>query len=36
MVSRGAPVLTIRRGEVIMREGKVTAAAGSGRILTPG
>ena len=35
LFSRGAPVTTIRRGEVIMHAGKVTAAAGSGRILRP-
>ncbi|MBI3457585.1 MAG: amidohydrolase family protein [Candidatus Rokubacteria bacterium] len=33
--SKGAPVTTIRRGQVIMQAGKVTAEAGSGRILTP-
>ncbi|GFG50712.1 dihydroorotase [Mycolicibacterium agri] len=31
----GAPVITIRRGEVIMRDGKVDAEAGSGRLVTP-
>ncbi len=35
MRATGAPVMTIRRGQVIMREGKVTADAGSGRVLTP-
>jgi dihydroorotase len=34
--SKGRPTMTIRRGEIIMRDGEVTAAAGSGRILTPG
>ncbi|HEX2482799.1 MAG TPA: amidohydrolase family protein [Methylomirabilota bacterium] len=33
--SKGRPTMTIRRGEIIMRDGEVTAAAGSGRILTP-
>ncbi len=33
--SRGAPVATIRRGQVIMQAGKVMADAGSGRILSP-
>jgi hypothetical protein len=27
--------MTIRRGEIIMRDGEVTAAAGSGQVLTP-
>jgi dihydroorotase len=34
--SKGRPTMTIRRGEIIMRNGEVTAAAGSGKILTPG
>jgi hypothetical protein len=34
-VSKGAPVMTIRRGQVIMRDGKVTAETGSGRVLIP-
>jgi dihydroorotase len=34
--SKGRPTMTIRRGEIIMRDGEVTAAAGSGRVLTPG
>jgi len=33
--SKGRPTMTIRRGEIIMRDGEVTAATGSGRILTP-
>jgi dihydroorotase len=33
--SKGRPTMTIRRGEIIMRDGEVTAAAGSGRVLTP-
>ena len=33
--SKGRPVLTILRGNVIMRDGNVTAAEGSGRLLTP-
>lgn len=32
----GRPMITVRRGEVIMRDGKVNAEAGSGRPLTPG
>jgi len=31
---KGWPILTIRRGEVIFREGEVTAVPGSGRVLT--
>jgi dihydroorotase len=34
--SKGRPAMTIRRGEIIMRDGEVTAAAGSGRVLAPG
>jgi dihydroorotase (multifunctional complex type) len=34
--SKGRPTMTIRRGEIIMRDGEVTAAAGSGKVLTPG
>jgi dihydroorotase-like cyclic amidohydrolase len=30
---QGVPVMTIRRGEVIARDGVVTAAAGSGRLV---
>ena len=33
--SKGRPVMTLRRGQVIMRDGQVTAKAGSGRVLTP-
>lgn len=32
----GWPVLTLRRGEVVMREGVVQAAPGSGRFLARG
>ena len=35
LASKGRPTMTIRRGEIIMRDGEVTAAAGSGRVLTP-
>ncbi|HZQ06751.1 MAG TPA: dihydroorotase [Anaerolineae bacterium] len=31
----GAPVMTIRRGEIIMRDGKVLAQPGSGRFIAP-
>jgi dihydropyrimidinase len=30
---RGRPVLTMRRGEVIARDGKILAAPGSGRYI---
>ena len=33
--SKGRPVMTLRRGDVIMRDGEVTAEAGSGRVLRP-
>ncbi len=33
--SKGRPIMTILRGNVIMEDGKVTAEAGSGRLLTP-
>lgn len=33
--SKGRPVNTILRGKVIMTDGEVTAAQGSGRLLTP-
>jgi dihydroorotase-like cyclic amidohydrolase len=36
LASKGRPTMTIRRGEIIMRDGEVTAAAGSGQVLTPG
>jgi dihydroorotase len=36
LASKGRPTMTIRRGEIIMRGGEVTAAAGSGQVLTPG
>ncbi|HXT81751.1 MAG TPA: hypothetical protein VN702_19470, partial [Acetobacteraceae bacterium] len=32
----GWPVATLRRGEVVMRDGKVTAEPGSGRFLPRG
>lgn len=32
----GRPMLTVRRGTVIMRDGKVDAEPGSGRLVTPG
>jgi len=35
LASKGRPTMTIRRGEIIMRDGEVTAAAGSGQVLTP-
>jgi dihydroorotase (multifunctional complex type) len=35
LLSKGRPTMTVRRGEIIMRDGEVTAAAGSGQILTP-
>jgi dihydroorotase-like cyclic amidohydrolase len=34
--SKGRPTMTIRRGEIVMRDGEITAAAGSGKVLTPG
>ena len=33
--SKGKPVTTILRGRVVMQDGNVTAAQGSGRLLTP-
>jgi dihydropyrimidinase len=36
MAIKGWPALTIRRGEVAMREGEVLAAPGSGRFLPRG
>jgi dihydroorotase len=33
--SKGRPTMTIRRGEIIMQDGEVTGAAGSGKVLTP-
>ena len=35
MKIKGAPVMTIRRGEIIMENGNVTAEPGSGQLLTP-
>jgi dihydroorotase len=35
LASKGRPTMTIRRGEIIMRDGEVTATAGSGQVLTP-
>jgi dihydroorotase len=35
LASKGRPTMTIRRGEIIMRDGEVTAKAGSGQVLTP-
>ncbi len=32
----GGPKLTIRRGEVVFEDGKITAVRGSGRVLSPG
>ena len=35
LASKGRPTMTIRRGDIIMRDGEVTAKAGSGQVLAP-
>lgn len=35
MSTVGRPLITVRRGTVIMRDGEVDAEPGSGRLITP-